>query len=35
MGVFKSLFQSSEYKKLSRGAGRYAGEFDAWQPIRS
>jgi len=33
MGVLKSLF--SDYKKLSLGAGRYAGEFDAWQPIRS
>ena len=33
MGVFSSLF--SDYKKLSTGAGRYAGEFDAWQPIKS
>ena len=30
MGVFSSFF--SDYKKVS-GAGRYAGEFDAWQPI--
>lgn len=37
MGVLKSLFasQSSDFKKLSTGAGRYAGEFDAWQPIKS
>jgi hypothetical protein len=33
MGAFKGFF--SDYKKLSTGAGRYAGEFDAWQPIRS
>ena len=33
MGGFSGLF--SDYKKLSTGAGRYAGEFDAWQPIKS
>ena len=33
IGIFSGFF--SDYKKLSTGAGRYAGEFDAWQPIKS